>query len=160
MELLIEALIAALEQAGLRAVKAFPQGLMPHLEKAGDGGWDRRGKKRGWAVCLSWNAGGQKRRAAGALWKDARNGGGFEVYCPRSLGGRACMEEAERVAALLGAPLGAVQIGSFTVGPCAYDALSDCFRCALTAKSRAYLYAAANEDETEFTDFILKGVLK
>ena len=33
MELLIEALIAALEQAGLRAVKAFPQGLMPHLEK-------------------------------------------------------------------------------------------------------------------------------
>ena len=84
----------------------------------------------------------------------------LEVYCPRSLGGRACMEEAERVAALLGAPLGAVQIGSFTVGPCAYDALSDCFRCALTAKSRAYLYAAANEDETEFTDFILKGVLK
>lgn len=70
------------------------------------------------------------------------------------------MEEAERVAALLGAPLGAVQIGSFTVGPCAYDALSDCFRCALTAKSRAYLYAVANEDETEFTDFILKGVLK
>ena len=35
MELLIEALIAALEQAGLRAVKAFPQGLMPHLEKPG-----------------------------------------------------------------------------------------------------------------------------
>ena len=160
MELLIEALIAALEQAGRRAVKAFPQGLMPHLEKpvtavgiaeakSVDGPYAYLGMQE------------DKNGALRALYgKTLETEAVLEVYCPRSLGGRACMEEAERVAALLGAPLGAVQIGSFTVGPCAYDALSDCFRCALTAKSRAYLYAAANEDETEFTDFILKGVLK
>ena len=155
MELLIEALIAALEQAGLRAVKA-----LPHLEKpvtavgiaeakSVDGPYAYLGMQE------------DKNGALRALYgKTLETEAVLEVYCPRSLGGRACMEEAERVAALLGAPLGAVQIGSFTVGPCAYDALSDCFRCALTAKSRAYLYAAANEDETEFTDFILKGVLK
>ena len=46
------------------------------------------------------------------------------------------------------------------MGTCAYDAVSDCFRCTITAKTRAYLYALANEDGTEFTDFILKGEVK
>ena len=30
----------------------------------------------------------------------------------------------------------------------------------ITAKVRAYLYALANDDETEFTDFILKGAVQ
>ena len=111
MELLIEALIAALEQAGLRAVKAFPQGLMPHLEKpvtavgiaeakSVDGPYAYLGMQE------------DKNGALRALYgKTLETEAVLEVYCPRSLGGRACMEEAERVAALLGAPLGA-EVGS------------------------------------------------
>ena len=63
-------------------------------------------------------------------------------------------------AALLAEEPGGVRIESFSVGTCAYDAVSDCFRCTITAKTRAYLYALANEDGTEFTDFILKGEVK
>ena len=97
MELLIEALIAALEQAGLRAVKAFPQGLMPHLEKpvtavgiaeakSVDGPYAYLGMQE------------DKNGALRALYgKTLETEAVLEVYCPRSLGGRACMEEAERV---------------------------------------------------------------
>ena len=34
---------------------------------------------------------------------------------------------------------------------------ADCYSCKVTAHALAYVYALANEEETEFTDFILKG---
>ena len=32
--------------------------------------------------------------------------------------------------------------------------------CTVRVEAEAYVYAVANEDETEFTDFILKGEVK
>ena len=46
------------------------------------------------------------------------------------------------------------------MGACTYDAGCDCFLCPLTAQLKAYVYATANEDETEFTDFMLKGEIR
>ena len=40
---------------------------------------------------------------------------------------------------------------------CRYVQDGDCFCCKVGAQVQAYLYALANEEETEFTEFILKG---
>ena len=53
-----------------------------------------------------------------------------------------------------------MQFAGITVGACEYDAQSDCFVCPVRAQAQAYVYAVTDEDETEFTDFILKGAVK
>ena len=80
----------------------------------------------------------------------------------------AAMEEARRRQAQLAKPPGSlgrledlsVQLAGITVGACEYDAQSDCFVCPVRAQAQAYVYAVTDEDETEFTDFILKGAVK
>lgn len=161
MDELIAALLRALEKAQITAVKAFPEGIMPKLTGpvTAVGIREMKGGANGAYTYLGMQADGMG--AARALYGRRLEAEALmQVYCPRSLGGRACMTESERVAALLAEQPGGVRIESFSVGTCAYDAVSDCFRCTITAKTRAYLYALANEDGTEFTDFILKGEVK
>lgn len=161
MDELIAALLRALEKAQITAVKAFPEGIMPKLTGpvTAVGIREMKGGANGAYTYLGMQPDGTG--AARALYGRRLEAEALmQVYCPRSLGGRACMTESERVAALLAGEPGGVRIESFSVGTCAYDAVSDCFRCTITAKTRAYLYALANEDGTEFTDFILKGEVK
>ena len=161
MDELIAALLQALKNAGITAVKAFPEGMMPKLSGpvTAVGIQEMKSAANGAYTYL-----GMQTDAAGAAralyGRQLETQALLKVYCPRSAGGRACMAESERVAALLAGMAGSVQIESFSAGPCSYDAASDCFRCTITAKTRAYLYALANDDETEFTDFILKGEVK
>ena len=68
--------------------------------------------------------------------------------------------EAEKLAAALSRPSPVVRLGALTVEQCGYDAAGDCYRCTVRVEAEAYVYAVANEDETEFTDFILKGEVK
>lgn len=161
MDELIAALLRALKNAGITAVKAFPEGVMPKLSGpvTAVGIQEMKSAANGAYTYLGMQADAEG--TVRALYgRQLETEAYLQVYCPRSIGGRACMAESERVAALLAGMAGGVQIGSFSVGPCSYDAVSDCFRCTITAKARAYLYALANDDETEFTDFILKGEVK
>ena len=82
------------------------------------------------------------------------------AVCPRALGSEACQKQAERVAELLSGKVAGVTLAGYTVGACVYDAGCDCFVCPVTAQVKAYVYASANEDETEFTDFMLKGEIR
>lgn len=161
MEELIAAMLRLLAQAGRTAVKAFPEGKMPHLETPTTAVGIREVKsvgKNGFSYLgMRENADGVRTAWYGKPLETELE---LQIYCPRRLGGRSCMEEAERIAAILADTDGGIQITSFSVGVCSYDAESDCFRCTLTAKTKAYLYAQANAEETEFTDFILKGELK
>ena len=43
---------------------------------------------------------------------------------------------------------------------CRFEADMDCYCCKMTVTALAYIYALANEDETEFTDFMLKGEVR
>lgn len=161
MDELIAALVRALENAGMRAVRAFPEGAMPKLTQpvtAVGLGAIVNEACGGWQYLGMWTDenGRTQTRYGRELAAEAL----LHVYCPRQLGGRACMAEAEKAAAMLAEPVDGVRITEFSVGPCGFDGKSDCFRCTLTAKTRAYLYVATNEDETEFTDFVLKGEVK
>ena len=161
MDELIAALVRTLRQAGLAAVKAFPEGLLPKLEGPVTAVGIQEMKSGGNGAYVYLGMQTDENGTNRALYGRALEMEAFlQIYCPRRLGGRACMEESEKAAQVLSQPVGGVQIESFSVGPCSYDAGSDCFRCTLTAKTRAYLYALANDDETEFTDFILKGEVR
>ena len=84
----------------------------------------------------------------------------FRVYAPRTLGCAACLENADALAAFLTQGISGVKLDKLTVGEARFDGQSDCFVCELTADCDGRIYATANEDETEFTDFILKGEAK
>ena len=53
--------------------------------------------------------------------------------------------------------LGVLTISRICAEECRFAADADCYSCKVTAHALAYVYALANEEETEFTDFILKG---
>ena len=84
----------------------------------------------------------------------------MQIFAPRRGGSAACYAETEKVVAALSGGAAGVQLAGITVGACEYDAQSDCFVCPVRAQAQAYVYAVTDEDETEFTEFILKGAVK
>ena len=161
MDRMIAAIIRAITAAGMHAVKAFPQGGMPALTKpcTAVGLLRAKGAERtGFSYLgVQETADGTRTPLYG---KSLEAEIYLQLFCPRALGASACMQEAERLAAVLAAPIAGVRLGAFTVEACRYDAVSDCYQCRLCAQASGYLYASADEDETEFTDFILKGEVK
>ena len=160
MEQLIEAILRILQEAGFPAVRQMPQGKYPHLEGAVT------------AVGLQAAKTAQSRRFS-YLGRTEKDGEELELYgkeleaeiflqtlCPRSRGAEAAMQRTDEIAQMLSGPLDAVSLSGFSVGPCSYDAQADVFTMTVTAQVSAYLYALAEEDGTEFTDFILKGEVK
>ncbi len=160
MEQLIEAILRILQEAGFPAVRQMPQGKYPHLNGAVT------------AVGLQAAKTAQLRRFS-YLGKTEKEGEELELYgkeleaevflqsiCPRSKGAQTVMQRTDEIAQLLAGPMDTVSLSGFSVGPCTYDAQTDVFTMTVTAQVSAYLYALAEEDGTEFTDFILKGEVK
>lgn len=151
----------ALRAAGLTAVKAFPAGAMPELMAAVTAVGLKRARGSHRAV---YEYLGIQEEPNGTL--TPLYGRPLEaellltVLAPRRLGGQGAMAEAERVTALIAGPVPGVHLEAFTVEGPELDGKSDCYRCTVTVTARGYLYALANSDETEFTDFILKGEVK
>ena len=81
----------------------------------------------------------------------------LEVLAPADLGAKRCMKEADTLLTKLSGGIAGISLGKVSVEACKFRADEDCFGCKVTAEARAYLYALSNEEETEFTDFMLKG---
>ena len=156
----MQAFLSALEGAGLTAVRQQPQLRLPVLSAPVT------------AVGLA-GAKGAEEAFFEYLGELEQNGGTVSlfgrrleadvtltVYCPKRLGGQRCVQEADSICALLSGHLDGIRFAGFCVEPCRYEPESDLFRCGICAQARAYLYALPNEDETEFTDFILKGTAR
>ena len=81
----------------------------------------------------------------------------IEVYAPRTLGAAGCEKAAETItqAMMTALPEG------LQWGKTGWDKTTGMFRLDASAKYAAYFVAeAAEEDETVFTDFVLKGTVK
>ena len=63
------------------------------------------------------------------------------------------------MAFLLGGIAG-VQMKRLELGTCAFQPEADLFSVTIHLEAEGFVYALANEDDTEFTDFILKGEIK
>ena len=85
----------------------------------------------------------------------------IEVYVPRTLGAAGCGEAAETVTqALVTALPEGLKLRSLQWGRTDWDKTTCMFRLDASAKYAAYFVAETAEDETVFTDFVLKGTVK
>ena len=85
----------------------------------------------------------------------------IEVYAPRMLGAAGCEEAAETITqAMMTALPEGLKLGSLQWGKTGWDKTMGMFRLDASAKYAAYFVAEAAEDETVFTDFVLKGTVK
>ncbi len=157
LEQVKEAIAAALERAGLRAVTAYgPEKLAKY-----DGPVVAVGLRRG--EC----------RQAG-LWDYLGESGGGEVYGRRldislsldawaeaEIGAERCQQALERAyeAALDGLPAG-IRPGEMVWEEVKWDKETGMFLRRGTLRCGAYLLATVREETGELTDFILKGVLE
>ena len=81
----------------------------------------------------------------------------IEVYVPRTVGAAGCEEAAEAMMTAL--PEG-LKLRTLQWGKTGWDKTTGMFRLDASAKYAAYFVAEAAEDETVFTDFVLKGTVK
>ena len=85
----------------------------------------------------------------------------IEVYVPRTVGAAGCEEAAEAITqAMMTALPEGLKLGSLQWGKTGWDKTTGMFRLEANAKYAAYFVAEAAEDETVFTDFVLKGTVK
>ena len=85
----------------------------------------------------------------------------IEVYAPRELGAAGCETAAETVTqALMTALPEGLKLRTIQWGKAGWDKTAGMFRLEANAKYAAYFVAEAAEDETVFTDFVLKGTVK
>ena len=84
----------------------------------------------------------------------------MEVVSPEDLGAKACMEASSALLTKLSGGIPGLTIAKTVMEGCRFEADMDCYCCKVTVAALAYIYALANEDETEFTDFMLKGEVR
>jgi hypothetical protein len=161
MELMITAVVSALKGAGVAATSALPAATMPQLNGpvTAVGLQSATATRSGFYDYLGLETmdDGSRRELYGRKLEATLF---LDIYSPARLGGAECRRAAEAVSEVLLCGVDGVSLGTFTLGQCVYDEASNCFLCACTVEANAYVYAVASEDGTEFTDFILKGVLK
>ena len=81
----------------------------------------------------------------------------MEALCPEEQGAKRCMQAADALVTKLSGGVPGLTISRICAEECRFAPDADCYSCKVTAHALAYVYALANEEETEFTDFILKG---
>ena len=157
MEQLIEAVLKWLEAQGFCAVRRTPQGMFPQL-KGTVAAVDVAGTKMTQAGLYDYlgmmDADGKRVSVYGRKMEAEVL---LESIAPRTLGAKACMQQTDRILTALSSGIPGLALGEISTEACAYEADADCFSCKVRAKAQAYIYALANEEETEFTDFVLKG---
>ena len=84
----------------------------------------------------------------------------MEVVSPENLGAKACMEASGALLTKLSGGIPGLAIAKTVMEGCRFEADMDCYCCKMTVTALAYVYALANEEETEFTDFMLKGEVR
>ena len=141
LEQLIEAILKWLKQAGFAAVRRLPEGVFPALTDTVVAVGIRKAEAKD-AGLYSY---------LGVLETD------MEALCPEEQGAKRCMQAADALVTKLSGGVPGLTISRICAEECRFAADADCYSCKVTAHALAYVYALANEEETEFTDFILKG---
>lgn len=160
MEQLMEAILQALLDAGFAAERAWPGLRLPELTAPVTAVGLNSARTEGgtqFTYLGTRTVDGEETAVYGSALKAEA---ALTVFCPVSQGGESCLEVAEGLMQLLCSGIDGVRIRNASVGPCRFDSASGYLVCTVSAEADAWLYALANEDETEFTDFILKGVAK
>lgn len=158
MEQLTDRILKALQDAGIAAVRAIPDRVMPRLkgpvtavatqkaEAVQPGFFQYLG------VIQDPETGEQElygRRLTATVLLD--------TVSPPAKGAAECAGQVERLSQALLTGIEGVQIRTMQTEGCRFDPASGCFRQSLQVEVQAWLYAVQLSEDQLFTDFTLKG---
>lgn len=155
MDEIIVRVLTALEEAGIPAVRAMPDGIMPRL----------KGPRA--AVCFE-----RVKRSSPGLYEylgteETADRGEVERYGRRIsavLLIRVCAPDGQavspRVCRALEGGIRGVTIGEITASAAVFDPVADVFVTEVRAELAAYLIAESTDDSVQFLDFRLEGEVK
>ena len=143
----MDAVLTCLKDAGFQAVRRMPEGEFPELSGAVVAVGLEKAEATDAGLYSYLGVTEIDGKAVSLYGKRLETQVTMEVVSPEGLGAKACMEASSAL-------LKTVMEG------CRFEADMDCYCCKMTVTALAYIYALANEDETEFTDFMLKGEVR
>ncbi len=160
MEQLIDAVLTWLKGAGFQAVRRMPEGKFPELSGAVVAVGLEKAEAADAGLYSYLGVTEIDGKAVSLYGKRLETQVTMEVVSPEDLGAKACMEASSALLTKLSGGIPGLAISKTVMEGCRFEADMDCYCCKMTVTALAYIYALANEDETEFTDFMLKGEVR
>ena len=157
MEQLIEAVLKWLKEQGFSAGRRTPGRIFSPLEKTVVAVGIEKAEAKDAGLFSSLGQAQIEGKSVSLYGRRLEAELALEVLSPAALGAKGCMKEADALLTKLSGTIAGISLGEISVEACRFLADEDCFGCKVTVKAQAYLYALSNEEETEFTDFMLKG---
>ena len=157
LEQLIEAILKWLKQAGFAAVRRLPEGVFPALTDTVVAVGIRKAEAKDAGLYSYLGVLETDGKPVSLYGKRLEAEISMEALCPEEQGAKRCMQAADALVTKLSGGVPGLTISRICAEECRFAADAECYSCKVTAHALAYVYALANEEETEFTDFILKG---
>ena len=156
----MEAVLTWLKDAGFQAVRRMPEGEFPELSGAVVAVGLGKAEATDAGLYSYLGVTEIDGKAVSLYGKRLETQVTMEVVSPEDLGAKACMEASSALLTKLSGGIPGLAIAKTVMEGCRFEADMDCYCCKMTATALAYVYALANEEETEFTDFMLKGEVR
>ena len=160
MEQLIDAVLTWLKGAGFQAVRRMPEGEFPELSGAVVAVGLEKAEATDAGLYSYLGVTEIDGKAVSLYGKRLETQVTMEVVSPENLGAKACMEASSALLTKLSGGIPGLAIAKTVMEGCRFEADMDCYCCKMTVTALVYVYALANEEETEFTDFMLKGEVR
>ena len=160
MEQLIDAVLTWLKGAGFQAVRRMPEGEFPELSGAVVAVGLEKAEATDAGLYSYLGVTEMDGKTVSIYGRRLEAQVVMEVVSPENLGAKACMEASGALLTKLSGGIPGLTVTKTVMEGCRFEADMDCYCCKMTATALAYIYALANEDETEFTDFMLKGEVR
>ncbi len=160
MEQLIDAVLTWLKGAGFQAVRRMPDGNFPELSGVVVAVGLEKAEATDAGLYSYLGVTEIDGKAVSLYGKRLETQVTMEVVSPENLGAKACMEASSALLTKLSGGIPGLAIAKTVMDGCRFEADMDCYCCKMTVTALAYVYALANEEETEFTDFMLKGEVR
>lgn len=160
MEQLIDAVLTWLKGAGFQAVRRMPEGEFPELSGAVVAVGLEKAEATDAGLYSYLGVTEMDGKTVSIYGRRLEAQVVMEVVSPENLGAKACMEASGALLTKLSGGIPGLAISKTVMEGCRFEADMDCYCCKMTATALAYVYALANEEETEFTDFMLKGEVR
>ncbi len=156
----MEAVLTWLKDAGFQAVRRMPEGEFPELSGAVVAVGLGKAEATDAGLYSYLGVTEIDGKAVSLYGKRLETQVTMEVVSPEDLGAKACMEASSALLTKLSGGIPGLTIAKTVMEGCRFEADMDCYCCKMTVTALAYVYALANEEETEFTDFMLKGEVR
>ncbi|MCM1150236.1 MAG: hypothetical protein NC319_09180 [Butyricicoccus sp.] len=162
LDSVVSAIIAALNEAGIGAVEAYPKKELCRLDGAlvCVGVKSAKGLPAGFGGYLGLGADPETGRSEELYGARCVLELSLDIFAGTGAGAGECTRCAGRIPAALGALPEGIKISSLSFGAAAPDGGTGLFKCSGVLSGTAYFIARERPEDGVFSDFILRGSVK